>query len=233
MDHTLCLASLPPVVQIRIRAFSCRLFRRLKSLIPRLAKSSRAKWSIPKSLTLTPLCLQVLPLFMEPQVYGMGSKSSWIAFGKSQFLGASLPTSHILPAVYPLYMSRVDCSKDTASSPHSTPLDSTNSNFRVRVYEILASIISLSMLAAIFCVLRHYNSTDVALWSHSWSLNSLVGLLATISQISMAVPLTSGISQLKWVWYKDSQKLSDLDKFDQSSRGPMGSAKLLFSRPFK
>jgi hypothetical protein len=59
------------------------------------------------------------------------------------------------------------------------------------------------MLAAIFGVLRHYNSTDVALWSHSWSLNSLVGLLATISQISMAVPLTSGISQFKWVWYKD------------------------------
>jgi hypothetical protein len=208
-------------------------FSSSQSLIPQLAKSSRAKWSSPKSLTLTPLCLKVLHLFVGPEVHGMRSKSSRIAFGKSQFLGALLPTSHVLPAFYPLYMLRVDCSKDKASSPHSTPLDSTNSNFRVRVYEILASIISLAMLAAIFGVLRHYNSTDVALWSHSWSLNSLVGLLATISQISMAVPLTSGISQLKWVWYKDSQKLSDLDKFDQSSRGPMGSAKLLFSRPFK
>ena len=101
------------------------------------------------------------------------------------------------------------------------------------VYEILASIISLTMLAAIFGVLHHYNSWDVDLWGHSWALSSLVGFLATISQITMAVPLASGISQLKWTWYKESRKLTDLDKFDQSSRGPFGSVKLLFSRPFK
>jgi hypothetical protein len=101
------------------------------------------------------------------------------------------------------------------------------------VYEILANIISLTMLVAIFGVLHHYNSWDVDLWSHSWALSSLVGFLATISQITMAVPLASGISQLKWTWYRESRKLTDLDKFDQSSRGPFGSVKLLFSRPFK
>ena len=68
------------------------------------------------------------------------------------------------------------------------------------------------MMAAIFGVLKHYSGWSIDLWSHSWSLSSLVGLLATISQIAMAVPLASGISQLKWVWYKDSQKLTDLDK---------------------
>ena len=101
------------------------------------------------------------------------------------------------------------------------------------VYEILASIVSLTALAAIFGVLHHYNSSDVDLWSHTWALSSLVGFLATISQITMAVPLGSGISQLKWTWYRNSQKLTDLDKFDQGSRGPLGSVKLLFSRPFK
>jgi hypothetical protein len=101
------------------------------------------------------------------------------------------------------------------------------------VYEILASVISLTMLAATYGVLKHYNSTDVDAWSHSWQLNSLIGLLATISQIAMAVPLASGISQLKWLWYRDTRKLTDLDKFDQSSRGPFGSVLLLFSRPFK
>jgi hypothetical protein len=68
------------------------------------------------------------------------------------------------------------------------------------VYEIVASLISLAMLAAIFGVLHHYNSWIVNDWSHSWSLGSLVGLLATISQVAMAVPLASGISQLKWTW---------------------------------
>jgi hypothetical protein len=101
------------------------------------------------------------------------------------------------------------------------------------VYEILASVISLTMLAATYGILKHYNSTDVDAWSHSWQLNSLIGLLATIIQIAMAVPLASGISQLKWLWYRDVRKLTDLDRFDQSSRGPIGSVLLLFSRPFK
>ena len=68
------------------------------------------------------------------------------------------------------------------------------------VYEIMASLVSLAMLAAIFGVLHHYNGWDVDLWNHSWSLGSLIGLLATISQVAMAVPLASGISQLKWTW---------------------------------
>lgn len=101
------------------------------------------------------------------------------------------------------------------------------------VYEIIASLVSLAMIAAIFGVLHHYNGWDVDLWDYSWSLGSLIGLLATISQVAMAVPLASGISQLKWTWYKNSQKLTDLDKFEQSSRGPFGSVRLLFSRPFK
>jgi hypothetical protein len=68
------------------------------------------------------------------------------------------------------------------------------------VYEILASLLSLVMLAAIFGVLHHYNSSDIDLWSHSWALSSLVGLLATINQTTLAFPLDSCISQLKWTW---------------------------------
>lgn len=101
------------------------------------------------------------------------------------------------------------------------------------VYEIVASIASLAIIGVIVVVLNHYNSTDVNTWSHSWALNSLVGLLATVSQVAMAFPLTSCISQLKWLWYKDSRKLTDLDTFEQSSRGPFGSLGLLFSRPVK
>jgi hypothetical protein len=68
------------------------------------------------------------------------------------------------------------------------------------VYEIIASLVSLAMLAVIFVVLHHYNGGIIDLWNYSWSLGSLVGLLATISQVAMAVPLASGISQLKWTW---------------------------------
>jgi len=152
------------------------------------------------------------------------------------------------------------------------------------IVEIFACLVSLTMLAAVLVVLKHYNNGLVDLWEHSWSLNSLVGFLATISEITMAVPLASCISQLKWTWwvmvssrtitlfrtsmllfgntktiefvkelqlnhthslslltvltpllfrYKQSQKLTDLDKFDQGSRGALGSVGLLLSRPFK
>ena len=101
------------------------------------------------------------------------------------------------------------------------------------VYEILASITSLATLGAIFGILKHYNSTEVNKWNHTWALNSLVELLATVCQIAMTFLVASCISQLKWLWYKDSRKLADLDTFDQCSRGPFGSLRLLFSRPVK
>ena len=101
------------------------------------------------------------------------------------------------------------------------------------VYEILASITLVATLGAIFGILKHYNSTEVNKWNHSWALNSLVQLLATACQIAMTFLVASCISQLKWLWYKDNRKLADLDTFDQCSRGPFGSLRLLFSRPVK
>lgn len=132
-----------------------------------------------------------------------------------------------------MYALGVDSSLDTVSTLNLILLGSTNLSFEARVYEATAGIISIAMLASIVGILRRYNSTDINSWSGSWSLGSVVGLLATICEITMGYLLTAAISQWKWVWYKDSQKLTDLDIFDDSSRGALGSVKLLFSRPLK
>ncbi|CAH0050231.1 unnamed protein product [Clonostachys solani] len=60
------------------------------------------------------------------------------------------------------------------------------------------------------------------------TLNTLVALLATACRFMTAVPIEEGISQLKWNWMATRQRsLHDLYKFDQASRGPIGSMRLI------
>jgi hypothetical protein len=101
------------------------------------------------------------------------------------------------------------------------------------IWEISASIVSLVLLAAMFIVFNHYNNVALDNWQHSWTLNSEVSFMATIIQTAMMIPIVAGISQLKWLWYKENHSLGDIDAFDQASRGPFGAFFLIFSLPFK
>jgi len=101
------------------------------------------------------------------------------------------------------------------------------------IWEILASIVSLILLAVVFIVLNYYNNAALDNWPLPWTINSVIGFVATIIQIAMMVPIAAGISQLKWLWYKENQSLRDIDTFDQASRGPFGAFFLIISLPFK
>ncbi|XXG94969.1 hypothetical protein Hte_001228 [Hypoxylon texense] len=72
----------------------------------------------------------------------------------------------------------------------------------------------------------------------SWWLpiepNSLVAALTTIAKASMMVPTASCIGQLKWRHFMTQpRRLIDLQLFDDASRGPWGSAVLLWSLCFR
>jgi hypothetical protein len=99
--------------------------------------------------------------------------------------------------------------------------------------EIIDIIVSLILLAVVFIISNKYNNTGLDSWPLPWTLNSVVGFIATIIQKAMTVPLAAGISQLKWLWYKDSHSLRDIDTFDQASRGPFDALRLLTSLRFK
>ena len=101
------------------------------------------------------------------------------------------------------------------------------------IWEILASIISLVLLASIFVIFNKYDNESLDSWPVIWKINSVVGFITTIVQVGMMVPVAAGISQLKWLWYKKDHSLADIDKFDQASRGPFGAVFLLLSCPFK
>ena len=101
------------------------------------------------------------------------------------------------------------------------------------IWEILASIVSLVLMAAVFIVFNHYNNTALDSWPLPWKINSVVGFIATIIQIAMTVSVAAVISQSKWLWYKENHSLGDIDTFDRASRGPFGAFFLIFSLPFK
>ncbi|KAE8448337.1 hypothetical protein EG329_009581 [Mollisiaceae sp. DMI_Dod_QoI] len=60
------------------------------------------------------------------------------------------------------------------------------------------------------------------------TLNTIIALLTAVANGTLAVPLSNGISQLKWDQFKkNSTPLTDMDLFDQASRGPLGAFKLM------
>lgn len=97
--------------------------------------------------------------------------------------------------------------------------------------EILGWIISLLCMVAIIVVLNQFDNRPLPVWSYGITLNTVISILATIAKIAFMLPITEGISQLKWTMYtsKQSRTLSDFDDVDQASRGLFGSARVIFA----
>lgn len=61
--------------------------------------------------------------------------------------------------------------------------------------------------------------------------NAVVSFIVTLAKSSFLLGITEAISQLRSLhFYDKSHKLSDLKIFDEASRGPLGSLKLVFAR---
>lgn len=60
--------------------------------------------------------------------------------------------------------------------------------------------------------------------------NTLISILATLNRSSLLLYVTQGIAQSKWPYFQRKEhRLSDLQAFDDASRGPLGSLCLLWS----
>lgn len=97
--------------------------------------------------------------------------------------------------------------------------------------EILCCLLSIACLAAIVGVLKTFDGRGLSDWPLTVSLNTLVAFLTAVCQVALAVPLTTGLSQLKWNSFARGQKpLADFQAFEDAMRGPLGSAMLLWKR---
>jgi hypothetical protein len=94
--------------------------------------------------------------------------------------------------------------------------------------EISSFVIGLSALVAMVGVLAHFDGRRMLNWPTGITLNALIAVLAAIANAGIAFPLQQGLSQLKWITFqREPRPLTDMEHFDDASRGVFGSAKLL------
>jgi hypothetical protein len=97
--------------------------------------------------------------------------------------------------------------------------------------EIVCCLLSIVCLVSIAVVLKTYDRRGLADWPLTVSLNTLIAFLTAICQVAVTVPLTEGLSQLKWNSFARGEKpLAHLQTFEDAKRGPVGSAVLLCRR---
>lgn len=103
------------------------------------------------------------------------------------------------------------------------------SNSGTWTFEIASLCIAVIAAAAIIGVLAAYDGRPLASWKFHITINAVIALLATVATATMAVVLSSGISQLKWIHFKIRREpLSDMEVFDDASRGTWGALMMLF-----
>ncbi|KAI1110454.1 hypothetical protein F5Y14DRAFT_465625 [Nemania sp. NC0429] len=97
------------------------------------------------------------------------------------------------------------------------------------VAEVLSSSLAVLSLLAIVIVVRSHERQPLPSWPLGIRINALVAIFATLLKAALTLPLSEGISQLKWQWFsQEPRRLLDMHNFDSASRGPWGSFLFLF-----
>ncbi|TGJ87598.1 hypothetical protein E0Z10_g1165 [Xylaria hypoxylon] len=96
--------------------------------------------------------------------------------------------------------------------------------------EIIAVSISLGAVGSIMGVLAKFNGHALPEWPYYITLNALIAVLAAVTTATMNISLQNSMSQLKWIRFNESRtRLSEMESFDEASRGTWGAIKLLFT----
>ncbi|KAK8094663.1 hypothetical protein PG997_001348, partial [Apiospora hydei] len=100
--------------------------------------------------------------------------------------------------------------------------------------EIGNALLSLLCLVGMIILLARTEGQPLSSWSLVISPNAVLSILSTASKACLIQPVSECLSQLKWLHLLQSpksDKLTDLQKYDDASRGPMGSSKFFYKRP--
>jgi hypothetical protein len=107
---------------------------------------------------------------------------------------------------------------------------------RLWLWELGASILSLACVASIAAVASSQQGKPLEQWRRGLGKNisptAVVSFLGAIGKSACLVALASIVSQLKWLHFTSGtpRKLSDLQLFDDASRGPMGALLVILLR---
>lgn len=100
------------------------------------------------------------------------------------------------------------------------------------MFEAISIMLAVGLMVAITTVLARFNGQVVPDWPLSISLNTLVALLSTIARALVLVTVAAVIGQDRWAWFSSrARAMNHFQRFDDASRGLLGSLCLLFVAP--
>lgn len=93
---------------------------------------------------------------------------------------------------------------------------------------LLAWLWSLGCVMSIILLLKLYDNRPQTAWPVNVTINTTISLLTTVGKLGFVAANTAALGQLRWNWYSNPRKLSDIASFDTASRGsPIGSMQLI------
>ncbi|KAI0887799.1 uncharacterized protein GGS22DRAFT_89249 [Annulohypoxylon maeteangense] len=115
-----------------------------------------------------------------------------------------------------------------APSPQS---QSSKSITLVKIWwlEMASFFLVIVMIAALVGTIRPYQNQPLPQWPYSLSINTIVSFYSEVMRAAMIMVLGECLSQLKWSWFTKPRPLDHMEHYDNASRGPWGSVKLLWA----
>lgn len=100
------------------------------------------------------------------------------------------------------------------------------SGWKYELANILLASLSTLGTAAIIYTNQDCNLTN---WTFFITPNAAISILMTLSKLSILYVLASCIGQIKWIQFSLNHSLKDFRLYDDATRGPTGSVKVLWN----
>ena len=98
-------------------------------------------------------------------------------------------------------------------------------------FEVASLSLAVGAVVSIIAILAHFDGKPLPSFPSTITLNAVIAVLTTVANASLAVPLSSGLGQLKWERVKAGYApLRDMEYIDEASRGALGALNLLRRR---
>ncbi|KIW64299.1 hypothetical protein PV04_09244 [Phialophora macrospora] len=108
---------------------------------------------------------------------------------------------------------------------------------RLWAFEIFALVVSTLALLGLIILLRVTEGHRVPNWTirpkHTKpvtvTINAVISIFATAVKSTVLIPVAAAIGELKWIWFNQGHRLTDIQIFESAARGPLGAAIMLWS----
>jgi hypothetical protein len=121
----------------------------------------------------------------------------------------------------------------TKERNHSLPKREGYSFFVEWRWELITWILGTVAIAVNLVLLCYFKDKSLAYWHSKIQISSIVASLSQVAQSSLMVSVGSCIGQFKWSLFSKTSPVAEVERFDDASRGPQGSLKLLFHTVLK